>query len=131
MRNDTSARNDHVLLFRKLKKYPSAILQTLKVNGYTLRESNSVIFIAASLINWSTFKEKILLSLEQILSFKRHQLLKKKSFCCPMSKFFPLKVDPIFERLCPPSKQTGSHENCLPLKTWRKKNGGVPIHLNG
>ena len=24
-------------------------------------------------------------------------------------------------RLCPPGKQTGSHKNCLPLKTWQLK----------
>ena len=40
-----------------------------------------------------------------------------------------LRVDPILGRLCPPGKHTGSHENCLPLKTWLKKDGDVSIHL--
>ena len=36
------------------------------------------------------------------------------------SKFFPLRVDLFFGKLRRPSKQTRSHENCLPLKTWKK-----------
>ena len=69
----------------------------LKVNRYAFRGSNSVIFIVASRI-------------------KRGHLIKER-ICSRRSKFFPLRVDPIFGRLRPPGKHTGSHENCLPLKT--------------
>ena len=39
----------------------------------------------------------------------------------------PLPLDLIFWRVCPPGKQTGSHKNCLPWKTWQNKM--VPIHF--
>ena len=42
----------------------------------------------------------------------------KKRICSHRSKFFPLRVDPISVHR-PPGMQTGSHENCLSLKTWR------------
>ena len=77
---------------------------------YTFWGGNLVVFIVASHINWAH--------------------LIKERICSNRSKFFPLRVGPIFRRLRPPGKQTGSHENCPPLKTWRKKAGGVPIHLN-
>ena len=82
--------------------------QKCKVNGYTFRGSNSVIFIVASHINWG------------------HII--KERLCSHWSKFIPLRVDPILGRLCPSGKQTGSHENCLPLKTV-EKDRGIPIHL--
>ena len=44
----------------------------------------------------------------------------KKKNLLPMGKFFSLKFTPVWED-CPPGKQTGSHQNCLPLKTWQKK----------
>ena len=75
----------------------------VKVNGYTFKGSNSVIFIVASHINGG-------------------HLIKVK-ICSHRSKFFPLRVDPILGRLCPPGKQTGSHENCLPLKHDGKRLG--------
>ena len=81
----------------------------LKVNGYTFRGRNSVIFIVASQLNCSHFM--------------------KERICSYQSKFIPLRVNPILERLSPPDKQTGSHENYLPLKTWKKKKVCVvPIH---
>ena len=58
----------------------------------------------------------------------RGQLLKKR-ICSRRSKFFPFKVNPILGRLRPLGKQTGSHENYLPLKNIAEKVGGVPIHL--
>ena len=54
----------------------------------------------------------------------------KKRICSHQSKFFPLRVDPILGRLCPPVKQRGSHKNCLPLKTWREKMEVHPYTLN-
>ena len=48
----------------------------------------------------SSHKGKNLLPSEQILYFKRR---------------------PYFGETSSPGKQTGSHENCLPLNTWRKK----------
>ena len=74
---------------------------TLNVNRYTFRGGNSVICTVASQMNWVH--------------------LIKKRICSRRSKFFSLRVDPFLGRLRPPGKQTGSHENCLPLKTWRKK----------
>ena len=44
----------------------------------------------------------------------------RKEFA-PMSKFFPLRVDPIMKRLHCPGKQTGSHKSCFPLQNWWKK----------
>ena len=42
----------------------------------------------------------------------------------------PFRVDPILRSFRSPGKQTGSNENCLPLKTWRKKmEVCVSIHL--
>ena len=73
----------------------------LKVNGYTFRGSNSVIFIF-------------------VYHFSRSQLL-KKWICSHWSKFFPLRVDPISGGLHPSGKQTGSDKNCLSLKKWQKK----------
>ena len=81
----------------------------LNMNGYTFRGSNSVIFIVASHINWG-------------------HLLKER-ICSHWSKFFPLRVDPILERLHPACKQTGSLKNCLPLKTCRKKMEVYPYTL--
>ena len=54
------------------------------------------------------------------LQYKFGYLIMER-ICSHWSKFIPLRVDPIFGRLLPPGKQTGSHENCLPLKTWQKK----------
>ena len=72
-----------------------------KVYGYIFRGSNSVIYNFPSLL--------------------KRGLLSKERICSHRSKFFPLRVDPFLGRLRPAGKQTGSHENCLPLKTWRKK----------
>ena len=74
--------------------------RNIKVNCYTFRRSNSVIFIVASHINFGR--------------------LRKERICSHWSKFFPLREDPILGRLSP-GKQTGSLKNCLPLKTWRKR----------
>ena len=71
------------------------IRKCFKVNGYTFRESNNVIFIFSSHL----FRGQIL----------------KKSICSRQSKLFPIKIDPVLERLCPPGKQSGSHYN---LKKW-------------
>ena len=73
----------------------------LKVNRYTFRGNNSIIFIAASHINWGH--------------------LIKERICSHWSKFILLRENPILERRHPPDKQIGSHKNCLPLKTWGKK----------
>ena len=70
----------------------------IKVSGYTFRASNSVNKLCPPHINWGH--------------------LIKKRICSHRSKFFPLRVDPISEHR-PPGMQTGSHENCLILKTWR------------
>ena len=67
----------------------------IKVNGYTFRRSNSFIFIFAS----------------HLIS---GQLLKKR-ICSFRSKFFSLRVDPIFRGLHCSGKQTGSHKSCFPL----------------
>ena len=69
------------------------------MSRFTFKGSNSVIF--ASHINWGH--------------------LIKEEFAISGANTFLLKADPIFGRLRPPVKQTGRHENCLPLKTWRKK----------
>ena len=77
-----------------------------KMNGYTLRGSNSVFFIIASHINWGH--------------------LIKERICSHRSKFFHLRVD----HFRTSGKQTGSQkENCLPLKTWRKKIKVYPYTL--
>ena len=73
----------------------------IKVNGYTFRGSHSFIYIFAS-------------------HFIRDQFL-KKTICSYGSKLFSLRLDPILKVLHRLEKQTGSHKNCLPLKTWRKK----------
>ena len=62
----------------------------LKMDGYTFRGSNYVIFIFAS-------------------HLIRDQLLKKR-ICSHGSKFFPLRVDSILGKLRPPDEQTGSQE---------------------
>ena len=64
----------------------------------TLSGEATLIFIVASRINWGH--------------------LIKERICSDQNKFFPLRVDPILGRLCPPGKQTGSHENCLPLRIY-------------
>ena len=38
-----------------------------------------------------------------------------------LEQILSVKSKPQLEGLCQLAKQTGSHENCLPLKTWRKK----------
>ena len=74
-------------------------LAGIKVNGYTLRGSNSVIFIVASYINWGhLIKERI----------------------CSIGANSTFKSRPLLGKLCPPGKQTGSHENCLSLKNGKK-----------
>ena len=47
----------------------------------------------------------------------------------PIGAVFPLKAGPIKGRFRSPDKITGSHENCSPLKRSRKKDGGIPMHL--
>ena len=78
---------------------------------------------------WVNVQERQLLYSQFASSLIRHQLLKKR-ICSSRSKFFSPRVDPILGRLRPPSKQTGRLENCLPLKTWRKKVLGYPKTLN-
>ena len=66
-----------------MKVYPY-ILRFFKVNGYTIRGSNSVILIVVSHINWD-------------------HLLKER-ICSSGSKFFPKRVDPILGGLRLPGK---------------------------
>ena len=74
-------------------------LLALKMNGYTFRGSNSVIFIIASHINWGhLIKERI----------RFHQ-----------SKFFPLRVDPILGRLS--SRQANKVTKLSPFKNMARK----------
>ena len=82
----------------------------IKVNRYTYRESNSVIYIAASHIN-------------------QGHLIKER-ICSHWRKFIPLRADPISGRLHSPGKQTGSHKNVLSLKPWLKKMQVYPYTLN-
>ena len=63
------------------------------MNGYTFRGSNSIIFIVVSHTHFCN--------------------LIKERICSHRSKFFPLREDPIFERLLPPDKQIESPGNCL------------------
>ena len=42
---------------------------------------------------------------------------------------YSVRVDPYFEGLIYPEKQTGSHKSCLSVLKWRG-NVGVPLHLN-
>ena len=51
------------------------------------------------------------------------QLIKVR-ICSPGSKFFSLRVDPIFERL-----ETGNHIKMLPLVKMAAKQS-IPIHVN-
>ena len=81
--------------------YCSPSSRLFKENRYTFRGSNSIIFHCC-------------------LPYKLGSSHKKR-ICSHWSKFFPLRVDPFLGRLRPPGKQTGSHENYLPLKTCRKK----------
>ena len=81
---------------------------TLKMNGYAFKGSNSLSFLPPTT--------------------SRGQLLKKR-ICSSRSKFFPLREDPILRRLRPPGKQTGSHDNCLPLKTLLYKKWVYPYTL--
>ena len=80
-----------------------------KVNEYTSMVSNFFFYFGLPSPQASTLKEKNLLL---------------------QSKFFPLKVDPIFGRPHLPVKQNGSHKNWLSLKTWRKKVEVYPWNLN-
>ena len=68
----------------------------LKVNGYTLSESNSVIFILGLLLN-------------------RDQFLKQR-ICSSRSKFYPLRVDLILESFRSVGKLAGSRERFCPVK---------------
>ena len=74
--------------------FPICLAIFFKVDGYTFRGSNFVIFIVASNINWCH--------------------LIKERICFHWSKFFHLKVD--LETFRHPGKQTESYENCLSLK---------------
>ena len=80
-----------------------------KVTGYTFRESNSVIFIFASLLN--------------------RGLLLKIRICSCRSKFFPLRVDLFSEGFFRSGKQRGTH-SCFPWIKMAEKPGGVFIYLN-
>ena len=80
----------------------------IKVNWYTMRGSNSVTSIVASLRKWNHLIKERIATIEQILFFRSR---------------------PHFAKTSSPGKQTGNYENCLPLKTLRKKEG-VPRHLN-
>ena len=72
-----------------------AICSSIKVNGYTFRGSNSAIFILTFFLNGG--------------------LLLKEKICSYRSKFFPLRVDPIFKRLYFPGKQTERYKSYFPL----------------
>ena len=53
----------------------------------------------------------------------------KERICSSTSKSFPLRVYSLFEGLCLPEKQTGSHKSCSPLKNcW--VNTIVSMYLN-
>ena len=67
----------------------------VKMNGYTLRTNNFIIFIAASYINWGH--------------------LIKKGTGSHRSKFIPPKGERLLGRLRLLGKQTGSHEIGPPL----------------
>ena len=77
--------------------------------GILSQESNSFIFIFAS----------------QLI---RGQFLKKR-ICSPKSKFFPLRVDPIWKGLHCPGRQTGSHKNCFLLLKGQKNMLVYPFTL--
>ena len=99
--------------FRMKTKLKISYLWHLKSNTF---EVNGTLSGAATLSSSSCFQYKFgssligktLLPSEQILS---------------------LRVDPISARVRPPGKQTGSHENYFPLKTWRKKMDLFQEHL--
>ena len=80
-----------------------------KINWYTFRESNSVISIVASHINWCR--------------------LIKERICSHRSKFFALRVYLILGRLCPTGKQTNRKSWILsPYENMARKDVGVPKH---
>ena len=72
--------------------------------------SNSAIIIFASLLN-------------------RDQLLRER-ICSWWSKFFPLRVDPIFKGLHCPEKQKGNFKSNSPLYKWQKNTEIYPCTLN-
>ena len=75
------------------------------MNGCTIKESNSVIFVSAALLSGV-------------------QLLTERIYS-PRSKFFPSGVDPFLERLRPVEKQTESHEDRSLLKKIMAKKMAV------
>ena len=85
------------------------LLARLKMNRYTFRGNNSVIFIVSSHNKLrSSHKEKNLLPLEQILSFKS---------------------GPNFGILRPRGKQTDlKSRNLFFFKNMAEKDGGVPLY---
>ena len=72
----------------------------LQMNGYSVRGSNSAISCFVPLFNIG-------------------QLLKER-ICSYRSKFFPLRVDLLLERLHLQGKQTGSQETYFPCKMAEK-----------
>ena len=54
-------------------------------------------------------------------SLLKRGLLSKERICSSWTKFFPLRVNSSLEGLRQLGKQTGSHENCSPLKPLRKR----------
>ena len=69
----------------------------IKVNMYTFKGRNSVIFIFATL---------------QVPDWGK---LLMKTVCSIGSKFFSLRVDPISDMLCLLVKETASHKSWFPL----------------
>ena len=47
----------------------------------------------------------------------------------PIAKSLPLKVDPVFERLCHSGKQTGSLKSCFPCRIGGQKHEDMSIIL--
>ena len=47
----------------------------------------------------------------------------------PLSKFFPLRVDPFFQRFCHPGSEIGSQKG-VPLKKKVDKLADLPIHFS-
>ena len=67
---------------------------------------------------WVHFQRKKLCHFHCCLPYKLASSHKEKNLL-PSQQILPLRVHSLFGRLLPPGKQTGSHENCLPSKTWR------------
>ena len=54
----------------------------------------------------------------------------KKRICSPRSKFFPLRVDPIWKGLHCPGKQNKKSQKLFPFVKMIENHDGVLIYLN-